>query len=375
MKIVHVITCLNDGGAEAVLFRTIQSLSKDEHFVVSLAGVGKYGDLLKKFGVEVFDLEMTTWGRKFSSIYRLTGLIKSIAPDAIQTWMYHADFVGGVAARMAGFRNIAWGLHNSMVAAIDNSLPRFALIRLNALLSLAIPKCVVSCSKSALVAHRGIGYHSRKLIFIPNGYPVDAFRPDQNARMQTRLSLGVLGEDVLLGMVARLDPQKDHLNLLNSLVILKRTHSFKCLLVGKDLDQDSKLRPEIESRGLSDDVLLIGQRTDIPDIMNALDIFCLSSYAEAFPNVLCEAMACGTPCVTTDVGDSAFIVGDTGWVVPPRSPELLAAALVSAIATLPDPARQAAVRRRIVENFSVERMANAYRSVWSSCAHSSETAA
>jgi glycosyltransferase involved in cell wall biosynthesis len=366
MKIVHVITCLNDGGAEAVLFRTIQSLPHDEHFVVSLAGLGKYGDLLKNRGVEVVDLDMTTLGRKLSAIYRLAGLIKSIAPDTIQTWMYHADFVGGIAARMAGFRNIAWGLHNSMVAASDNPLPRFALIRLNALLSHVIPKWVISCSKAALVAHRGIGYHSRKLVFIPNGYPVDAFFPDQKARMQTRADFGVVADEVLLGMVARLDPQKDHLNLLNALAILKESNTFKCLLVGKDLDQGSQLRPEIESRGLGDHVLLVGQRADIPNIMNALDVFCLSSaFSEAFPNVLCEAMACGTPCVTTDVGDSAFIVDNTGWVVPPRSPERLAAALVSAIANLPDPGRQAAARRRIVENFSVERMAEAYRSVWS----------
>ncbi len=366
MKIVHVITCLNDGGAEAVLFRIIQSLPHDEHFVVSLAGLGKYGDLLKNLGVEVVDLDMTTLGRKLSAIYGLAGLIKSIAPDTIQTWMYHADFVGGIAARMAGFRNIAWGLHNSMVAASDNPLPRFALIRLNALLSHVIPKWVISCSKAALVAHRGIGYHSRKLVFIPNGYPVDAFCPDQKARTQTRADFGVVGDEVLLGMVARLDPQKDHLNLLNALAILRRSNTFKCLLVGKGLDEGSQLRPEIESRGLGDHVLLVGQRADIPNIMNAIDIFCLSSaFSEAFPNVLCEAMACGTPCVTTDVGDSAFIVGDTGWVVPPRSPERLAAALVSAIAALPDPGRQAAARRRIVENFSVERMAEAYRSVWS----------
>lgn len=366
MKIVHIITCLDDGGAEAVLFRLIQSLPHDIHIVVSLSGLGKYGDMLRRIGTEVIDLDMTTFTRKFSAFFRLAGLIRSISPDAIQTWMYHADFVGGVAARMTGFRNIAWGLHNSMVAASDNSLPRFALIRLNALLSHVIPEWVVSCSQAALLAHQGIGYSSRKLVFIPNGYPVDTFRPDRKTRMQTRAEFGVVDGEVLLGMVARFDPQKDHLNLLNALAILKQSKSFKCLLVGKGLDQDSQLRPEILSRGLCDYVLLVGQRGDISNVMNALDIFCLSSaFSEAFPNVLCEAMACCTPCVTTDVGDSALIVGDTGWVVPPRSPERLAAALVNAIMDLPDPGRQGAARRRIVENFTVEKMSEAYRSIWS----------
>ena len=115
MKIVHVITSLDDGGAEAVLFRTIQNLPEDEHIVVSLLGLGKYGKLLQSIGIEVIDLEMTTVGRKLTAVFRLTRLLGLIAPDTIQTWMYHADFVGGVAARMAGVNNVVWGLHNSLV--------------------------------------------------------------------------------------------------------------------------------------------------------------------------------------------------------------------------------------------------------------------
>lgn len=365
MKIVHVITSLDDGGAEAVLFRTIQNLPEDEHIVVSLLGLGKYGKLLQSIGIEVIDLEMTTVGRKLTAVFRLTRLLGLIAPDTIQTWMYHADFVGGVAARMAGVNNVVWGLHNSLVSLKGNPWSRFAMIRLNGVLSYLVPDRILCCSESALLAHQSIGYNKRKLVFIPNGYPVDIFRPDENARFAIRAEFGLGETDVVLGMVARLDPQKDHVNLLDALVLLKEAHPFKCLLVGKGLEQNSKLLVEIESRELVQDVILVGPRSDVQGIMNALDICVNASFTESFPNALCEAMACGTPCVVTNVGDSAMIVGDTGWVVPPRSPEKLAAALILAVEALPDPARQDSARQRIVEKFSIEHISRDYRLLWS----------
>lgn len=365
MKVLHVITGLNDGGAEAVLYRLIQSLPNDEHVVVSLSGFGKYGAMLRSINIEVINLNMETVRGKISAIFRLISFIKSFVPDAIQTWMYHADFIGGVAARIAGCKNITWGLHNSLVSGNQGSLSRYLLIRVNALLSHWAPQSIISCSNAALLAHKNAGYSARKLSFIPNGYPVDTFKADDKARLQVRTELGIKDDETLLGMVARYDPQKDHLNLLRALKILKKTNFFKCILVGKGLDQESELYNEIKSLGLSEDILLVGQRQDISSVMNALDIFCLSSaYSEAFPNVLCEAMACGTPCVTTDVGDSAYIVGDVGWVVPPRSPEKLASALISAIGALPDQHLQDEARRRIVDNFSIEKVASDYRSIW-----------
>lgn len=238
------------------------------------------------------------------------------------------------------------------------------MIRINSVLSHFVPKWIITCAQTALTAHNGIGYNSGKLIFVPNGYPIDILQPDHNARFVTRAEFAVQECEVLLGMIARLDPHKDHLNLLNALAILKLTHSFKCLLVGKSMGPDSPLRREIVTRGLDEQILLVGQRGDIPAIMNALDICVNSSCTEAFPNALCEAMACGTPCVATDVGDSAYIIGDTGWCAPAGTAELLAFALDKAITTLPDPERRHAARHRIVEHFSVEKMASVYRSVW-----------
>ena len=184
----------------------------------------------------------------------------------------------------------------------------------------------------------------------------------------------------LLGMAARYDSQKDHASLVNALRLVKhKNESFQCVLVGAEIDASNhELCSLIENQGLRDNVLLLGPRNDIPGVMNALDIHVLSSsFGEAFPNVLAEAMACGTPCVATNVGDAAVIVGDTGWIVPPSNSELLANAISEAIDEMKDiekwALRKSMCRDRVVLNYSLERMIDNYHKVWKSLGHSAKT--
>ncbi len=171
-------------------------------------------------------------------------------------------------------------------------------------------------------------------------------------------------------MVARWDPYKDHANLLAALAAVRRAGvAFQAVLVGSGVTPDNPcLTAQIREAGLSGDVLLVGPQRDIPGVMAALDVHVLSSAAEAFPNVLAEAMACGTPCVTTDVGDAAAIVGETGWVVPPRDASALAAVIQQAIGAMADRAawraRQQACRARITEHYGIDAMVQRYRAVW-----------
>ena len=174
----------------------------------------------------------------------------------------------------------------------------------------------------------------------------------------------------LLGCVSRYSPQKNHEGLLKALSLVKKNGiAFRCLLVGRGLDTDNtQLVSWLIQYGLQDEILLLGQRKDVPAIMNALDLHVLPSTAEGFPNVIAEAMACETPCVSTDVGDAAYIIGQTGWLVPPADAQLLAEAIQSALVCWNDKTawslRRTAARTRIMEHFSLEKMVATYRATW-----------
>lgn len=371
MKITHVITGLSDGGAEGVLYRLCTMPPEAVHFrVISLMDDGKYGPLLRSEGVEVTCLNMPQGRVTVTALWRLWRLLRRQRPDAVQTWMYHADLIGGVVARLAGIRRVFWGVRHSTLDATSSKRSTIWVARLCAWLSSVVPIRIVCCAQQALEVHRRLGYTARKLLVIPNGYDLARFAPDSAARNRLRAEWRV-GERWVLGMVARFDPQKDHKNLLEALAQLKRQKlNFVAVLVGYGLDnENSQLSASLQALDLTDHVRLLGQRPDVPAVMNALDVHVLSSaYGEAFPNVVAEAMACGTPTVVTDVGDAAAIVGDTGWVVRPRDAAKLAAALSQAHDAMEDAEawqiRQRAARQRVVDNFSLERMVQRYHEAW-----------
>lgn len=371
MIVAHVITCLNDGGAEAVLYRLCLANPQNSHVVISLRDEGKYGSLLRKAGIAVHCLNMPRGVVTPGGIWKLWRLLRKMKPNVVQTWMYHADLVGGLVARAVGIRRVFWGSHHTNLEPGKTSRATIWVARLNALLSHWVPLRIVSCSQKGVVVHTAIGYAADKFRVIPNGHDLRQFSPDPQTRDALRSTLGVPDGMALLGMVARFDPQKDHLNLIAALGLLKQNgHDFRCALVGGGMTEaNADLLAWLDAHQVRDRVLLLGQRNDIPAVMNALDVHVLSSLGESFPNVLCEAMACGTPCVTTDVGDAALIVGDTGWVVPANSADSLAHAMSDALGQrLADLAawkqRQAAARQRILDHFSIEKMVESYNKVW-----------
>jgi len=368
--VLHIINSLDDGGAEAILFRLIQSQKEYEHIVISITDDGKYGIFIEKEGSEYMLLHMHGIYAKILGIFKIAKIIRSIHPDVVQTWMYQADLIGGIAAKIEKIENIVWGVHNSVVNYSENKISRFLLIRLNAILSNVIPKKIVSVSFSGADNHVRIGFSKKKIVVINNGYPTDIFSPDFNKRRLIENELNIKKYDIIIGNVARLDPQKDHENLLNSLLILKEDFlkkiSFLCILVGKGTDNSSFLFNEIKKRGLESQVLILGQRHDVCNIMNFFDIYVCSSSAEAFPNTICEAMACGIPCVSTDVGDSSYIIDKTGWVVPAKSPEKLAHALFLAITDNFIFDKKIEARNRIVRKFNIKTMSDLYMKTWSS---------
>ena len=367
---LHIITGLNDGGAEAVLYRLCVHDHQNSHTVISLMDDGKYGALLREIGVAVYCLNMPQGRVTITGVWRCWLLLRSLNVNLIQTWMYHADLLGGVLARLAGKTAIAWGVHNSALEVGKAKNSTIIISKINAFLSRIIPKMIVYCAKKSREVHEFLGYVRSKGVVVPNGYNLDLFSPMYKEAAILKSELGINSQTVVLGTVARFDPDKDHLNLIQSLSVLKEKNMpFKCLLVGKDMtDSNVVLCQWLDKFQVKENCLLLGQRSDIPIIMSLLDLHILPSSAEAFPNVLAEAMACETLCVTTDVGDASYIVGNTGWVVPRKNHTKLANAILEAIEVKKTPSiwmqRKLEARQRVINNFGIGKMINAYHQIW-----------
>ena len=370
MTILHIISGLDDGGAEAVLFRLCQHYNPKQHHVISMSDEGKYGPLLKQLGVRVDILDMPRGRLTMRGLWKLFQLLRCSRANIVQTWMYHADLIGGTVARLAGKENVFWGIRHTTLDPEQSSRSAIIAARLSAWLSGVVPKTIICCAEEAVRVHADIGYNAKSMVVVPNGYDLDQFKLDTNKRKAIRNELGVDNSTPLLGFVARFNPQKDHANLIKALGILMRSgKSFHCILVGSGLDASNQsLVRQIDGEGLSLHVSLLGRRTDIPAVMNALDLHVMSSaFGEAFPNVLAEAMACGTPCISTNVGDASEIVGETGLIVPARNPDALAAAISKMLIAKENPAWEArckAARRHVSENFSIDRMIKNYENIW-----------
>lgn len=377
-KIVHVITGLGDGGAEAVLYRICLSDQQDEHLVISMMDMGKYGPLFEESGVRVECLDMPAGRLTYSGVKKMREILKQEKHDnqrkgirlVVQTWMYHGDLVGGVVARTVGIKQIVWGIHHSILEKGKTKTSTRWIAKINALLSHWVPQVIVCCAEKSRFIHEELGFSSRKMKVIPNGYDLQKFAPSPAHAELLRQEWGIPEDMPLLGMVGRFDPQKDHDNLIKALALLRNQGlEFRCVLVGRGMDDaNQEIAGLLQSNDLQEHVLLLGQRSDIPSVMSALDLHVLSSSAEAFPNVLAEAMACQTPCVTTDVGDAALIVGDTGWVVPSGNPQALAAGIQSAVSAMAQAEawclRKAAARAHVSDRFGLGRMLASYRDAW-----------
>jgi glycosyltransferase involved in cell wall biosynthesis len=369
--VVHVITSLDDGGAEASLYRLCMFSSEYRHHVISLVNDGKYGPVLRENGFQVDSLCMPRGVLTLVGFLKLLSLIRRSKPVAVQTWMYHANLIGGIAARLAGVSSVYWGIHHSNLSPGTNKSSTILIAKLCALLSYCIPTRIVSCSRVAVNSHIAIGYKSDKFVTIPNGYDLNSFVADESASIALRRRWLINEGKYLIGMVARDDPQKDHPNLLHALAILKRNGlAFMCVLVGHGMDETNfKILSLIDELKLTDCVILSGRRDDISTVMGALDIHVLSSAGEAFPNVIAEAMACGTPCVSTNVGDVSYIIGENGWLVPAKDSLALANALRDALGQIAHKeewhTRKIRARSRIANNFTVQNMALLYQRLWS----------
>ena len=312
------------------LVEHLQHKGGSRHQVVSLTNVGEVGQYLKSVGIQVHVLEMKSLLNLPSALVRLIFMIRNIKPNVVQTWMYHADLIGGIASFLAGFNNIIWNVRNTEIP--QRAFSRTGLvIRLCALLSRFIPQKIICCAYSAMKSHKKLGYDPKRMIVIPNGFDIQKWSMPTLNKSIIRETFRLPLDTFIIGIVGRYDPLKGYDQFIKAASIMAKRYDqpLLFLMVGRNVDKNNTdLLALIESEGGCANFKLMGERSDIPQIMCALDLYCLSSIAEGFPNVVAEAMLMEIPCVVTDVGDARQIVGNLGQVVASYNPQKLANALL-----------------------------------------------
>lgn len=315
------------------LYRLILAFRGSEyvHTVIALTpGEGLYQRFVES-GINLIVLDVRT--SPVVNTLRLYRLVRTMQPDIVQTWMYHADFLGGLVARLAGNRNVIWGVRTTDVNVGCARATSFVR-QLCAALSHWVPHTIVCVADAARRSHSMIGYDPARMVVVGNGFDLAVLRPSHAERNQLRIQCGFNADQIVLGTVGRFNLDKDHANFVKAAGLLAAENDrLRFMMVGKGLDRaNSDLMAWINDTQYADRFVLLGERVDVAVCLAAMDIFCLSSRTEAFPNAVGEAMAMGLPCVATDVGDVAVLMADTGVVVPKANPEALAQGIAGLLA-------------------------------------------
>jgi len=371
MKVVHIIATLDHGGAESALYRLITNDNDNEHQVICLSDADFYGTRLIDSGFKVSVLNMRQIHRALLAPFTLTSILRKEQPDIIQTWMYHSDVFGGTIARLVCRAKVVWGIRVANIKNVRYGLMTRTVVKASFLLSKMVPHHIISCAETAKDQHILGGYPAGRMSVVANGYDFNWLHQDAQLRRKMRSEWPIPDSCFVIGMVGRWHPQKNHACLLRALAMLlnQSDREIKLVLVGPDIvDSNAELQLAIEQYDVDDHVLLLGERSDIPNLYNAMDLHVLPSLDEGFPNVVAEAMCCGTPCIASDVGDAAIIIGECGWVVPPNNTSALVDALSEAVAAHRDDKAwgelQHNSRESILERYSLQSMADGFGAVW-----------
>lgn len=369
-KILHVITGLKTGGAEMMLYKILSASTQFESAVLCLSPDRNslISNRISDCGITIHYLDISKKINPFLLLKKIRGIVREEAPDVIQGWMYH----GNIAALFCSIfskadASIIWNVRRSLHDLKTEKFTTRCIIKFNALLSF-IPGKIIFNSDVSRQQHFKIGFNKKKSVLIPNGFDLNSFKPNLNARIRIRQELSIKNNEIVIGLVGRYHPIKGYSNFLNAANILStRFNNIKYVLVGKDVDDNnSELIALINRLGIKERVILLGSRTDIPDVTNAFDIATSASSGEAFSNTLGEAMCTEVPCVATDVGESRQLVKDFGVIVKANSPEALADGLAKLISWGKEVRKQigSEARQHMKQNYSLEAITEMYASLY-----------
>lgn len=367
IELCHIITDLDVGGAEFMLKRLLEQEPeyKERVVVISLMDHGKIGQQLMQAGFTVYALNMKGKLAFPLALLRLTRLLRQLQPLLVQTWMYHADLLGGLAAYFAGIKTIVWGIHCTKLP-IGRPLT-WAVMKACALLSYKIPSHIVCVADAARQMHINYGYKSALMSVIPNGFAINPLL-ERPLGHQALLQFPQSPAPLVVGAVGRFHPDKGQDILLNAaaLVVEKRP-DIVFVLAGRQCDNNNPaLQQQIAAKGLQKQVILLGERDDVPQLLTEFDMFCLPSRSEAFPVALGEAMLAALPCVATDVGDCRWLTGDIFPLIPQGDAAVLAQAILEMTDKPAAERHQLGVkaRQRVIELFSIDSVSKRYRQLY-----------
>ena len=372
IRVCHIIGSLdNTGGAQRMLYGLLSRLdpARVQSEVISLVDIGRCGRKIQSLGIPVSSLGMKRGIPNPLALFRLVRKLRAKQPSVVQTWMYHSDLMGGLAAPLAGRPPVIWNIRHSDLDPNVDKKSTLITARLCAMLSTRLPTHIIAKSERGRTCHASLGYDESRMDVLPNGFDLSNFQVSADARARVRAERNIDNDTPLVGLVGRFHPQKDHQTFIRAAQILQ--HNIpRCefLLCGNNVTWDNRELADLIARAnLRDRFHLLGFRSDVPQIQSALDLAVLSSACgEGFPNTIGEAMACGTPCVVTDVGDAAHLVGETGRVVPIRNPQKMAAACQSLL-SLPTEERAflgKQARERIEQHFDLDEISRRYERLW-----------
>ena len=361
---------MSTGGAERALSNILAGgLSKEfQNEVISLKDMGTFGEKISNSGVKVSTLNISHSIPSLNSWRKLKGIVKRFEPDIIQGWMYHGNLAAYLAhAHIHKESTLFWNIRHSLSDIKKEKPLTRKIIKLNRLFS-SNPQHVIFNSKVAQTQHLAFGLNKGNAITISNGFDIDHLKPSLTNGKRLKEQLGIPENYLCIGHVARNHPMKNHTGFVQSVCETLANHPNTAIIMcGKGIDSSNASLTEIIPSNLRENFYFLGERDDIREIMQALDLFCLTSlWGEAFPNVLGEAMACGVTCIATDVGDSHYILGETGYHVNAEDPQAFAnkleEALSNGIENLNTRGKNS--RARIVELFSLDHITRKYISIY-----------
>ncbi len=375
IKIVHIIAALNVGGTEMMLNKLLLRMREDrfENIIITLKEKGELSEDFESQNIRVYNVGGMGGILRILALIRSLKILREINPDIIQGWLAHGNFVAQIASIFLPYRlSTLWNIRYTALPKPETKNSTLLIIKLLSLLS-SLPQKIIFNSKTGANDHIRLRYRKDKSCIIPNGFDTELFLPSETKRKSVRLEININEESILIGLIGRFDPLKDHSCFLKAGAMLQsRKRGIFFLLAGRKVDwKNLHLKQLIEKLGMKEKVFLLGERRDIPRVMAALDIATCSSIAEGFPNVIGEAMSCGIPCVVTDVGDSAWLVGDSGMVVPPRNHEALCEAWLKLIELGSEKRKVLGekARKRIEDHFSIQMIVKKYEHLYEDQVH------